>query len=310
MENGKPSIRPKGKGKGIMVSDFITAEGRIMVPLSISDMNLEEKELPSWFASCYLESGKDNCWNSDKMGDHTIKIAIPIFREAFPGCIAVFAFDNASNHARFASDALRVDKLNEGPGGAQHSLREGFIHHKGLPLVMQFPSTYHNFLLAGKQKRMKQILVERGLGNQEYYGDCTTSNGHSGCSPEGCSCAGKILAAERDFQEQKGRLQEEVEARGFKVLLYPKFHGELNPIEQYWCQAKSYTREHCDYTLEGLRKTVPLAFAAVEQKSIWGFFNCSERTIGAYRDGLMYGCKEFKYRVYEAHRRIEDKTKW
>jgi hypothetical protein len=68
----------------------------------------------------------------------------------------------------------------------------------------------------------------------------------------------------------------------------------LNPIESYWCQAKWYTREHCDYTLEGLRKTVPLALAAVERKSIWGFFNRSVRIIEAYRDGLKYGCEEFQ----------------
>ena len=37
-----------------------------------------------------------------------------------------------------------------------------------------------------------------------------------------------------------------------------------------------------------------------------GVFNRSERILEAYRDGLKYGCAEFKDRVYIAHRRIEE----
>jgi hypothetical protein len=32
------------------------------------------------------------------------------------------------------------------------------------------------------------------------------------------------MAAQRDFQEQKGRLQEELEAADQEVIFYPKFH--------------------------------------------------------------------------------------
>ena len=64
----------------------------------------------------------------------------------------------------------------------------------------------------------------------------------------------------------------------------------------------------CSSDLEGLRKAIPLALAALERRSIWGGFNCSVRTIEAYRDGLKYGC-EFKDGVYKAHRRIEDRSK-
>ena len=73
---------------------------------------------------------------------------------------------------------------------------------------------------------------------------------------------------------RKGRPQEEIEARGHKVIFFPKLHCELNPTEGYWCKAKWYTREHCDScdTLEGLRRTVPQALASVEQKTVFGFF--------------------------------------
>ena len=67
---------------------------------------------------------------------------------------------------------------------------------------------------------------------------------------------------------QSSPLTEEIEAHSHKVIFYPKFHCELNPIEQCWCQAKWYTQEHCDYSLEVLHQTVPKALASVEQKTI------------------------------------------
>ena len=57
------------------------------------------------------------------MTDHTVKVAAPIFNAAFPGCQAVFLFDN---------DALRVGNMSTHPGGKQGILREGFMHGKGL----------------------------------------------------------------------------------------------------------------------------------------------------------------------------------
>ena len=61
------------------------------------------------------------------------------------------------------------------------------------------------------------------------------------------------MASQRDFQEQKGRLEEELQAAGQPVIFYPKFHCELNFIEKFWGAAKWYGRENCKYTLVGLR---------------------------------------------------------
>jgi hypothetical protein len=57
-------------------------------------------------------------------------------------------------------------------------------------------------------------------------------------------CAHNLLAAQRDFCEQKGSLQEALEAGNQEVIFYPKFHCELNFVEHFWCAAKwySYTR--------------------------------------------------------------------
>ena len=120
------------------------------------------------------------------------------------------------------------------------------------------------------------------------------SDGQTGCRPEGGCCARKVLAMEQDFREQKGQLTEELESRGQVVLFLPKFHCELNPIEPYWCQAKWYCRENCEYTFDSLRTTVPEALASVRNSSILGFWNKVYRVIDAYRAGMAYGTEAFK----------------
>jgi len=67
-------------------------------------------------------------------------------------------------------------------------------------------------------------------------------------------CARHILASQVDFKNQKPLLQEIIEAKGHKVVFYPKFHCELNYIEMYWGAAKRYVRQHCDYTWKGLKE--------------------------------------------------------
>ena len=205
MEDGKQPLRPKARGKGLMVSDFLTPGGRLAVPDTISDTELATQLLPRRFATEYFIYGKDKYWRGDDMVDHTVKVAIPIFNAAFPGCQAIFAFDNASNHCSYATDALRVENMNLNPGGKQGILREGFMHGKGLPQSMSFPRNYHNLELAGKPKGIKRVLKERGLWPERgLVLECPTPYSRPGCDPEGGCCARRVLEAERDFQDQKG----------------------------------------------------------------------------------------------------------
>ena len=76
MKKGEQPLRQKGKGRGIMVSGFLTPGGRLRVPDSILNHELERN--PMWVKrpdgngpmrdSMWLhEYGKDNYWNGEKM---------------------------------------------------------------------------------------------------------------------------------------------------------------------------------------------------------------------------------------------------
>ena len=67
------------------------------------------------------------------------------------------------------------------------------------------------------------------------------------------------MSLQPDFFAQKSELETVIEKAEHKCIFYPKFHCELNFIEMYWGAAKRYTCEHCNYTWNGLQKTVPEA---------------------------------------------------
>jgi hypothetical protein len=94
------------------------------------------------------------------------------------------------------------------------------------------------------------------------------------------------------------------------VTFYLKFHCEWNFIEHFWCGATWYTSENREYSLEGVRGTVPLVVHSISSSSINRYFHWCMRVLKAYEDGLTYGTVEFKQTVYGSHRGIVDKTIW
>ena len=51
-------------------------------------------------------------------------------------------------------------------------------------------------------------------------------------------CCQRMLYSQPDFMEQKSALEELIEGASQLILFYPKFHCELNFIEQYWGNAR------------------------------------------------------------------------
>ena len=96
--------------------------------------------------------------------------------------------------------------------------------------------------LAGHFKGMARILEERGFQNaSNLRAQCGKK--FSDCSPgkDDCCCR-RLLFNQSDFAEVESILEMEAKAFGLRVLFLPKFHCELNPIEQCWGYAKRLYR--------------------------------------------------------------------
>jgi hypothetical protein len=295
MPVGEQPLKKKGKGRAYHVSDFLS---ETIGPLHLNDEQRNQfPHLPKQSRVC-IETGTNNdgWWTTEKLKDQIINKAIPLFEATHPGCIALFAFDNATSHSAFAKDALVASKMNWDDGGKQPKMRDTVFNGAVQKMVH----------LNGEQKGMKTILIERGLyrdGLKKVCRDCIKKKLREQNTRIDC-CGLKILELQPDFESQKGIIQEIIEERGHMVIFYPKFHCELNFIEMYWGAAKRYTRENCDYTWDGLKRTVNLALDSVPISSIRRYARRSFRYMDAYRKGLTLNAAEYAVKKYRSHRKI------
>ena len=63
----------------------------------------------------------------------------------------------------------------------------------------------------------------------------------------------------------------------------------MNSIERVWAQAKRYTWAHCNYSFQGLLRTVNPALDSVDTTLIRKYFQKARDYITAYREGHVPG---------------------
>ena len=97
------------------------------------------------------------------------------------------------------------------------------------------------------------------------------------------------ISGHPDFKNEKTKIEHFLNGKGYGCVFLPKFHCELNPIEQCWGQAKRYTRSHCNYTIGGLRKNVPQGLDCVTVDNIRNYFRKSKHYIFGYLQGVAGG---------------------
>jgi hypothetical protein len=110
----------------------------------------------------------------------------------------------------------------------------------GEPQSFYFPDDHPS--MKGWFKGMENIIRERGLWpegkeSRELLAQCHGFPGGCPTDRVDCCCR-RILFLQPDFVSEKSQLQELVESRGHLCDFYPKYHCELNFIEQYWGAAK------------------------------------------------------------------------
>lgn len=121
---------------------------------------------------------------------------------------------------------------------------DGKVEKKKVPMSNgEFEDgTVHEFYypgdheLAGQFKGMVVLLEERGFTEaRKMKAQCGKK--FSDCKGVDCCCR-RTLYNQPDFVAGESLLEVDARERGFQVIFLPKFHCELNFIEQVWGYAK------------------------------------------------------------------------
>ena len=280
-------IRPKSKGAGLMVSDFVEEKGGY---LALSDAEYDlEKELDASIkqsARVLFEYGNNHgYWDSEKFlkqMDDALKIA-EIKYPPSGGYRHVFLFDHSCGHTAYSKDALVASRMNRKDGGKQPRMRD----------TVWEGNTQRMLHVDGTPKGVETVLKERGLNVSHLT------------LPQ----MKVILENHDDFKNESTALEHKVEGRGHVCLFIPKYHCEINPIERVWAQSKKYTRAYCNYRLPSLRETVPRALDSVSVTNIANFCQRARHYMYAYLDGAtpspqMEDLVNKFLKQFKSHRRV------
>jgi hypothetical protein len=250
-----PSPYAKGQGVSLMVAHFVSADyGWLESP------DGKETAMVIFRAG----RGRDGYFTCDDIIAQFRK-AVEMVIKYYPGEDHVFIFDNASTHMKRDDDALSASKMTKGPSEnffVETNVIDGEgrqvydVHGKlkkqkvrmgnaklanGEDQPLYFPAdhpTHPNHF-----KGMVQILMERGYNVcgkkaqcKKKFKDCLDDGTRNDC------CCRQMLYKEPDFVNVESRLEKVARSYGIKVHFLPKFHCELNFIEQCWGCAKRHYR--------------------------------------------------------------------
>ena len=284
-EKGNQPIRPKGLGRGIMVSDFVDEFNGLLslTPDEFARGRVEYPDLKQK-ARVLLKYGTDGegYWNSDKFISQ-VKDTIKIVKVKYPREMydVIWLFDHSSGHTAFADDALNATKMNVRPGGEQPKMHSTIW--RGREQKMVFDN--------GTPKGMKQVLFERGINTTKMKADEMR----------------EILQNMPDFKYEKTKVEKLLNSNNFQSYFIPKFHCELNPIERVWGQSKKYTRAHCNYSFVGLENTLEQSLDNIPIDTIRRFFRKTRDYMTGYREGLTLGPQmEAALKKYKSHRKVRE----
>jgi hypothetical protein len=240
----------KGEGASLMVADFVSTDyGWLRSP----DGKEEARVL---FKAGKAQQGYFT--NEDILSQ--ANAAMDILEKHFPEDKHVLLFDNATTHQKRAADALSASKMPKfiPKEGKNWGVETNVLGADGKPtyspdgkiLKMKVQMTNgiladgssqcfyfpHGHPRAGVFKGMAIILEERGFSKaSDLQAQCKDFKCEKGATT--CCCR-RILYNQPDFVNVKSNLEIICEARGFQVIFLPKFHCEINFIEQCWGYAK------------------------------------------------------------------------
>ena len=248
--------QPKGEGASLMVADFVSADyGWLRSPNGEEDARVLLK--PGRSRGGYF-TNKDFLKQTER--------AMDILQAHYPNDDHILIFDNATTHLKRSDDALSARNMPKftpkagtnwgpetnvigddgkpvyGPDGKVMKTKiqmADATFADGTPQRLYFPPGHPQ---AGTFKGMSIILKERGLVKEaNLKAQCKDFKCKAGTTD--CCCR-RVLYSQPDFICIESKLETICKQRGFNVLFLPKFHCELNFIEQCWGYAKQIYRQY------------------------------------------------------------------
>ncbi|KAF9043718.1 hypothetical protein BDZ89DRAFT_943424 [Hymenopellis radicata] len=311
----------KGEGVSLMIADFVSAEFGWLVS---RDGKRRAREIlrPGKNRDGYFDNA-DILRQANKAAD--------ILAEDYPEYEHVFVYDNATTHRKRPDDALSARHMPKNTPSSPDSnwfVTRNVLNADGKPHVIDgkyqkekirmcdtvnpmtdepqslyFPEDDHQ---PGMFKGMVEILVERGFEREKLEG---RSGLKAECKNFKCAegakdcCIRRILFNQPDFAEVKSILESVMEARGIRILFLPKFHCELNPIEQCWGYAKRLYRLNPESSKEDKLEEYALdSLERIPLVTIRRFFTRAFRFVDAYERGLNGKQAAWASRKYRGHR--------
>ncbi|CAK5269478.1 unnamed protein product [Mycena citricolor] len=308
-----PTIKAKGEGKSIMVGDYVCPDrGWMRAKTPNADGSFDS-------ARVVLRPGK----NRD--GYQTIELilaqatkAMNVLDKEYRDEHHVFAYDNARIHTARAPDGLSALHMTVGPSKNFNKTKVNGVQTQVRMQDARFKMGHAQclYLPDGSFKGMKQLIIERrAMGHDLPDPDARLANGRKmrgKCLSFGCRntpsincCMKKVLYCEPDFKAQMGMLEEHCMKRGYEVIFFPKYHPELNFIEQCWGYAKRIYRMYPRTTNEDdLEANVISALESVPIDSMQRFATRSLRFADGYHHGLNGAEAAWANKKYRGHQTL------
>ncbi|KAF9219452.1 hypothetical protein BS17DRAFT_858841 [Gyrodon lividus] len=273
----------KYKGASLMVSDFVSVDhGWLHFP--------DGKES----ARVLFKAGKarDGYFTSDDIVAQAQK-AIKLVKEYFPDKDHVLIFENVTTHLKRLDTALSACKM------PKHPSKEG--RNWGIEVTEK--DTAGKIVLDGSPQ---SLYFPNG---HPQHGYCDMLHVRAECPGFICDpmvehcCCRRMLYNEPDFVNVKSTLELACALEGVCVLFLPKFHCELNFIEQCWGHTKqTYHQYPASSKEEDLERNVVDALQSVTLDHMRKYACWARHFMNTYRMGLTGRQAAWASKKYQGHR--------
>ncbi|QRV92862.1 DDE superfamily endonuclease [Ceratobasidium sp. AG-Ba] len=236
---------------------------------------------------------RDGYFTNDKICEQ-LERAIEIVKLEYPDEEHIFIYDNARIHTKRLPQALSARCMPKGPSDYRVDIIDTITNKKskvkmddatfpdGSVQALYFPDDHP--ANPGKFKGMAELLKERGIESNGLKRECKNFK----CDPtnQRCYCR-RLLFNIFDSTPPASILETRAASLGARVIFLPKFHCELNPIEQVWGYAKyKYRRYPESSSIAELQENVERALGEVKLDSIRRYAQRSRRFIAQYAAGM------------------------